>query len=438
MSDSKDNSITAEHVAEALALAQDGGYEDDHGAGHLMQARKWSQHVPDYVQRAWLDRGLDSYITALTRWHAELVAAETSEAPAPDAALAALDAIAAEFGWEVHTALGDDQFCTQGHTAYEEIPSRWTSTLGGDGYEMCCIACLPVAVSYAVTMNDMGAEAAGHPIARRAPVAAERAHGTAERVRMWGDAIEDGDEHVVPVCVLMAASGPDPIDDTAPERLRERREALGLSDQWARDVLGPAIRDVGLSNATKCLGSKDDRLLVAEGGQLQPDKLPYSSAQVAALRQVYAAALSAAEAERAAKPDHLAYADSPVWDDGPLPTPTPERPAPRFKVGDWVRVVTDPNSAGRINPIRVTCVTSAGYIMADGASWAAEHLTPALDPALHETARKTVAWLRGGARGTGPADFTTLPGWSDWNSGSRWDAAEHWAAQLERLLGDAP
>ena len=35
-----------------------------------------------------------------------------------------------------------------------------------------------------------------------------------------------------------------------------------------------------------------------------------------------------------AKPDHLAYADSPVWDDGPLPTPTPERPAPRFKVVD--------------------------------------------------------------------------------------------------------
>ena len=51
----------------------------------------------------------------------------------------------------------------------------------------------------------------------------------------------------------------------------------------------------------------------------------------------------AAEAERAAKPDHLAYADSPVWDDGPLPTPTPERPAPRFKVGEWVRVTKGPD-----------------------------------------------------------------------------------------------
>jgi len=319
--------------------------------------------------------------------------------------------------------------------------------------------------------------------------------------------------------------------------------------------------------------------MVAEG---DPDGCDssYDSDEMEEIRAAYAAALSAAEAERPDKPDHLAYADSPVWDDGPLPTPTPERPAPRFKVGDWardrdtvfrvaemhwdddrwyarpvagvrdgiaeyslqpasppapevvdvpqpepwharlvrlaqeaqaaskacaeaeaaftradavretarlvraaaretchvkrqaltaattaaaiveaaqqpataqptrpeprykvgdwVRVVAGPNSARRINPIRVTCVTSAGYIMADGASWAAEHLTPALDPALHETARKTVAWLRGGARGTGPADFTTLPGWSDWNSGSRWDAAEHWAAQLERLLGDAP
>lgn len=71
----------------------------------------------------------------------------------------------------------------------------------------------------------------------------------------------------------------------------------------------------------------------------------------------------------------------------------PTRPEPRYKVGDWVRVVTGPNSAGRTTPIRVTCVTSAGYIMADGASWAAENLTPALDPALHETARTAARML---------------------------------------------
>ena len=90
----------------------------------------------------------------------------------------------------------------------------------------------------------------------------------------------------------------------------------------------------------------------------------------------------------------------------------PARPEPRYKVGDWVSGPTAPVHSEKM-------------------------LLPALDPALHETARKTVAWLRGGARGTGPADFTTLPGWSDWNSGSRWDAAEHWAAHLERLLGGA-
>lgn len=79
----KQSEITAEHVAEALALAQRGGFEDEQGAGHLMQARKWSQHVPAYVKRAWLARGLGTYIAALTRWHAELAAAEALDAEGP-------------------------------------------------------------------------------------------------------------------------------------------------------------------------------------------------------------------------------------------------------------------------------------------------------------------------------------------------------------------
>lgn len=114
----------------------------------------------------------------------------------------------------------------------------------------------------------------------------------------------------------------------------------------------------------------------------------------------------------------------------------PTRPEPRYKVGDWVRVVTGPNSAGRTTPIRVTCVTSAGYIMADGASWAAENLTPALDPALHETARTAARMLLCGKWPLGLPRVRELPGFDAWNLGPL--KSSEWAAQLERLLGDAP
>ena len=354
----------------------------------------------------------------------------------------------------------------------------------------------------------------------------------------------------------------EPAEDS-PERLRERREALGKDDAWIEHIL--SALDVG---AGPDFGYGRERRIAAEGVS------SYTEKSTVTMRAAYAAALSAAEAERAAKPDHLAYADSPVWDDGPLPTPTPERPAPRFKVGDWVRstVSGEAFEVTGVSVVGESVMPTLGAVYAsarcgswsecylepasppapevvdvpqpaplpktvahfytiralpephrvswnmpgDGPQWVqvndalwlhvddlramladidavqqpapvaepprpeprykvgdwvrhgggmpwqvtevrdyrdcyAYHgalgafiegpevtLSPAIDPALHETARKTVAWLRGGARGTGPADFTTLPGWSDWNSGSRWDAAEHWAAQLERLLVDAP
>ena len=75
--------------------------------------------------------------------------------------------------------------------------------------------------------------------------------------------------------------------------------------------------------------------------------------------------------------------------------------------------------------------------MADGASWAAEHLAPAMDPALHDTARRTVAWLRGGPCGDPPSHYYDLPGHAEYLDDTRAGDAERWAAQLERLLGDA-
>jgi len=117
--------------------------------------------------------------------------------------------------------------------------------------------------------------------------------------------------------------------NSSPERLRERREALGLSRRdMANLVLHRSICMDNVPEYANCWHPEDVR---------RCEEVPDAPAIYAQHRARYAAALSAAEAERPDKPDHLAYADSPVWDDGPLPTPTPERPAPRFKVGDWAR-----------------------------------------------------------------------------------------------------
>ena len=179
--------ITREQVERAIEAAR----SDEGGISDALGGWQWDKRAPDYVRVAWGKPSLPDFIAALTRWHAELVAAETP---------------------------------------------------------------------------------------RKAP------------------------------------------DHTAPERLRERGEGLGGNQTWAAEDTN---RPHGYTEdpwGWRCVASCED------GSASAID------------RARYAAALSAAEAERADKPDHLAYADSPVWDDGPLPTPTPERPAPRFKVGDWVRV----------------------------------------------------------------------------------------------------
>ena len=109
-------------------------------------------------------------------------------------------------------------------------------------------------------------------------------------------------------------SGPTahPIDDTAPERLRERRERLG----WTTAYAGHWVPWFDHTDVERAESGKGIPAFVAR----------------------YAAALSAEEA-RLAEEERLAcaYRESDgtlVWDDSPLPEP--ERPAPRFKVGDRV------------------------------------------------------------------------------------------------------
>lgn len=111
----------------------------------------------------------------------------------------------------------------------------------------------------------------------------------AAKARAWGYTIE---------------GGPEPIDDTAPERLRERRERLG----WTTAYAGHWVPWFDHTDVERAESGKGITAFVAR----------------------YAAALSAEEARRAEE-ERLAcaYRESDgtlVWDDSPLPEP--ERPAP--------------------------------------------------------------------------------------------------------------
>lgn len=120
----------------------------------------------------------------------------------------------------------------------------------------------------------------------------------------------------------------------------------------------------------------------------------------------------------------------------------PTRPEPRYKVGDWVR---DGDGTARLVVEAPQWSRIQGqwrYLMASW-SYSESELTPAIDPALRETARKTVAWLRGGPsnRDIAIGAHRQLPGAAEWDadySGDYNAANARWAAQLERLLGDAP
>ena len=218
----------------------------------------WRELAPDYVIAAEAADDWDAEHAALTRWRDELAAAE------PVRRVARWDAYALAYA-----AKNAD-----GAVHYYQHADRAKA----DGYEIeggpepkpeCCDEC-----------------------------------GSAPCVNLTeGDAFCE------------AGTPAHPIDDTAPERLRERREALG----WTTAYAGHWVPWFDHTDVERAESGKGIPAFVAR----------------------YAAALSAEEA-RLAEEERLAcaYRESDgtlVWDDSP-PT-EPERPAPRFKVGDWVRVI---------------------------------------------------------------------------------------------------
>ncbi len=165
-------------------------------------------------------------------------------------------------------------------------------------------------------------------------------------------------------------TAPAPAEDS-PERLRERRVALGLSRRSMADLV---------PHTSICMDNVPEYATHWHPEDIRRcEEVPDAPAIYAQHRARYAAALSAEEALRAAKAHSEAVFGT---------AKEPERPAPRFKVGDWVRVkesavvyqvgeVADVFGAGRL------FYRSVGWL--DGSdptnSWQAEALEPASPPA---------------------------------------------------------
>lgn len=148
--------------------------------------------------------------------------------------------------------------------------------------------------------------------------------------------------------------GPEPVDDTAPERLRERRDALGPSPADAAVLI---VDPWTASDVEHC-----ERV----------DCTPESVAR-------YADALSAEEARRAAVGAWAASGGVLHYS----PPTEPERPAPRFKVGDWVRV-NDLGAAHHGHTYQIAEIYGSWHRKVRGdldCSYMARNLEPASPPA---------------------------------------------------------
>lgn len=287
--------ITREQVERLLADTLAGG-----NAFSSFYRSPQRELAPAYVLGAWEEDGglRDVMEPALTRWHDELAAAE------PVRRVARWDADADHY---VLTPPYTHTYAYVGSTTKRETAIAW-------GYEI---------------------EGGPGPVAHHA--ASER---VVERLRAMTPAdglaalVEAG--IVTPDGELTDAyrARPEPAEDS-PERLRERREALG----WTLDEAADAI------NASHEVEWSIDDIATCETGGFR-----------GVARARYAAALSAEEERRATVAAECCAECGYLFgaltgDDGPGDAPVvrstgkpdtctncaPERPAPRFKVGDWVQ-----------------------------------------------------------------------------------------------------
>jgi len=232
--------ITREQVERAIDAAYDCNAQGVNAAlGAFWYER---EDIPADVRDGWRQVGYLGLRIALTRWHAELAAAEPARRVAR---------------WDA------------------ELEAYALTPIHDDG------ALMTHAVEDAAKARDWGYEIEGGP----------------EPVRDW-----KSDRAIAAIWPT-----PKPAEDS-PERLRERREALG----WTTAYAGHWVAWFDHTDVER-----------AECGRGVP-----------AFVARYAAALSAEEARRAAVGAWAAGGGVLHYS----PPTEPERPAPRFKVGDWVRV----------------------------------------------------------------------------------------------------
>lgn len=259
--------ITREQVERAIAKPRNIDYRE--------LPLGWREWAPDYVIAAEAADDWDAEHAALTRWHAELVAAETPRKVARWDA----EAINKACPFSLEPPLRKRNGQVDAFWASREQAIAW-------GYEI-----------------EDGPEPVAHHAASERVVERLRAMTSADALAALVEAgIVTPDGELTEA--YRARPEPKPAEDS-PERLRERREALG----WTTAYAGHWVPWFDHTDVERAESGKGIPAFVAR----------------------YAAALSAEEARLAAdRQEAEAHRVA-------RQTPDPERPAPRFKVGDWVR-----------------------------------------------------------------------------------------------------
>lgn len=427
--------ITREQIDKAIKAAMIGHvYLSD----FLGPGINWRLHAPDYVCRLWISPPRppqEEHIAALTRWRDSL----------PVSKVARWDAEHLDYELSPPMEWEEDWGTRKQYKTHSRNDARaWGYTIEGGPAEDS-----PEEFAGLVSADVMKRAEANMVAWHAAPDSARQ-----EAAQFHPDAI-------------------DPVAEDSPERLKARREALGLSltqaanlpglepftafdlqmweavtkpsctarayaaalsaeERWRAVIAG---RRIGKSINTAAQFGEEPHDWGDETPEPAPEvvDVPQPDPEIAAIATCLEALLALDPVTRKRAMWYLSERLRAEAEREQRPAPAPERPEPRYKVGDWVRAPARPR-VGVFQIIGVHPRYPRVFYGGPAYWWHEDALTPALDPALHETARWTHAWLRNGAYGVPPQRYRELPGYEAWNTGG--DICS-WAAQLERLLGDA-
>ena len=398
--------ITREQVERLLAAAR------AEGSMQLDEALpEWYERCPVYVREAWRLPGLDAFLAALTRWRDSLPVGKVARfklgewVQRPGSPPFRVRSIFEDSGGYVYCHAGHDTTGVREDALVAAADPGWRDSLPvgkvarWDAEEGHYVLTPPITDDYRATTDPYAAIAWGYTIEGGPEVADPDPLAYADSPA-WDE----------PAYSTLRQPAPEVVDVPQPETWHARLVRLAREAQAA----GKACAEAEAAFAEADLVREKTRLIRAAARE----------ACHAARKALTAATTAAAIVEAAeARQDR------------------PERPEPRFKVGDWVRAPARP----REGVFQIIGVHPRDPRVFDGGPaywWHEDALVPALDPALHETARKTIAALRelqaDGPIPDRPHRMQELPGYAEWRDDPKANAAcDRWAAQLERLLGEA-